>query len=79
MATIIDIDNTTPTVESVVTRLFYAMKDIKSITCIVEWEDGETDWCGSEKSIKDMAHHSMLLQRACLDLYEDYIEFSDDE
>ena len=65
---VIDLDRAPPSVESVVTRLFHQMENIASITCVVEWKDGDVQWCGKAKDVKEMCYHAMYLQRACLEM-----------
>lgn len=65
---IVHLNRHDPTVESVITRLYQDIDQIKAITCVIDWEDEVSSWCGDQKTLRDMSYHATILQNACNEL-----------
>ena len=61
MGNIVDLGNHDPSVESVISRLSRHQEDIKSITVIITWENGDRSVHYDTKPIENLSYDSFLL------------------
>ena len=59
---LIELNAGTPTVESVINRLYRYQDRIKDITVVVEWEEGGTSVAHNEKKNSLLCYDAMVLQ-----------------
>ena len=63
MDNISELNGHSPSVESVISRLDRYQERIKSITCIVEWDDESFDVVHNEKRLQELAFEIQVFQK----------------
>ena len=66
-AEVIELGQHEPTAESVVTRLHRHMDRIRSITAIVQWDDGSYDVCCDAKPIEQLCFDRLVLDKSLME------------
>jgi len=70
---IIELGRHRPSVESVVSRLDRHQGRIKSISAVVEWDDGSYDVYHDDKSLENLSFDALILNKYALSLVGDTI------